>query len=1410
MAFKAGTIYATLRLNTKQFNKDTSLATKALSNLGKGASEFAKGGGLLNTLGAAVPQLRGLTIGFQVLTRSAKLFLSPALAIPRVLSRISQAVFNLRNAILGTGLVFAIRTLTKTAAEVDRLTTSFSSLAFTFSGGGGFTSVFNSFNQAAEGTLSKLQLMQAANVGVQLNVARNVEEFQKLIVAGRRLGQVMGRTATEGIYDLAQGIGRQSRLILDNLGIIISMERAQEEFAQSLNKTVGALTSQESRIAFNNAAFEAIRKKLAALGPEQDTLSLQISRVSASFQDLFANIAGNAIPALRRLFAVIEDLQGKDFNFTRNISNGIVFLVDSLTDFLSDSGPGILSFFSRLAEDIVPFLEKAKGLSLDLALSVREAFSGEGLTERLSNLSVLFFEGFKAALDSFVRLSAVAFDIVGQVFLDTIIRGVRKAGAALPGFGFLAGPVGAGVGLAAQGLGLFATSDERLAKLRSEAEALQKAQKQLEQEIEALRQPSKGRGFGPPDPAFRADILQNSEAKLKSTIEKLAELNAEIEDLAGPNASELQNALRPLEAFLDRPERRDATIDLKEYNLVQGQVVDSTGRVVNAYKSSTKAIEDLDAALKSFNLENEKTARDQDAIALRRKFAIQDLQKTLLGQENLIDEATLIQLKRLGDVVGEADDRVFQLITTAKNGLPLPEFATEEQIEKLDILKSVVSGLSEEALNSIGTIPEVKKAIFDFARASEEGAEDARQALLKIVPPGFISDDILNRFRQLKQVSVETRRLLASGIDVGSFGEDITSRLEELGFGDVLKKFEGDAEGLRKVLRENGDRAYSELLTQVDAFANGLQEIDLAQVTKGWTDALYNFATATGQGLERARKDLDSLNLTAILTTEQLQELREVGKNLVDTENQDAARTQLNDLIALISEGLGDDAIKKINEQVEAYKKAVNTAQREAVSSLLKFANVDRVAVQPEVIQQLNSLLDQGRFDEYSDRISEIVASLNPNLLGVFVEQMRKYRRKIEEEAKELEKTVERNAAAIERQRKALEAVFGANFEPESGLLESLRLIGEQQGVEALQKSIQGLAIAGTLSSQELDSLLNTLLDYTKSIRDLNKDIENLAREAFDQTITSSNRELFEEVRRLGESDGWEAAASALRDAAKRAEDIEKGSGPRLIDAFGEYIKSLYDAAKSLKEAAKDVSEGVVATIRPDSFAPEVQAQYDALFDTIQSRRSEITENEIQQLLQGAAAGLGLVGEQAERFIRDFDGYFDREEKAIETRLSRIGGGFSQAITDGLQAGSVEEALKSLANTFVTTLEDSLESAFDDLFEFLRGQDGFLGQLGGFLGSDFFSGALGLASGLLQQGAGSTVSELPVEEIATSSAAVRGVVAGPQSVAISQVGSSIREANRGVEQLLREIRDAILTNQGGSINSGGLGAAGTV
>jgi len=168
-------------------------------------------------------------------------------------------------------------------------------------------------------TISDFDLMKNANKALLLGLDQSA--LPKLFENAAIVGRAAGRTVNEAIEDITLGIGRQSRLILDNLGIIIKAEDVYKNYADSVGKTVSQLTEAEKRMAFTTEAMAALQESANKLGGSiQNDILTNIQQLNAewtnfkdNFGTAFIDVIAPTIGGMKTNFSELGTTVGKVF-----------------------------------------------------------------------------------------------------------------------------------------------------------------------------------------------------------------------------------------------------------------------------------------------------------------------------------------------------------------------------------------------------------------------------------------------------------------------------------------------------------------------------------------------------------------------------------------------------------------------------------------------------------------------------------------------------------------------------------------------------------------------------------------------------------------------------------------------------------------------------------------------------------------------------------------------------------------------------------------------------------------------------------------------------------------------------------------------------------------------------------------
>lgn len=140
--------------------------------------------------------------------------------------------------------------------------------------------------QATFGLLDSTTLLTQANTAMTLGLPG--DELEDLYQKTIQLARAQGVDAIRAIESITIGIARQSKLYLDNLGILIDLEKAQAKYAAANNTTTEALTDQQKQAAFYQATQEALNAKVKQTADVMLTAAERSQQFRVRLSDLVA------------------------------------------------------------------------------------------------------------------------------------------------------------------------------------------------------------------------------------------------------------------------------------------------------------------------------------------------------------------------------------------------------------------------------------------------------------------------------------------------------------------------------------------------------------------------------------------------------------------------------------------------------------------------------------------------------------------------------------------------------------------------------------------------------------------------------------------------------------------------------------------------------------------------------------------------------------------------------------------------------------------------------------------------------------------------------------------------------------------------------------------------------------------
>lgn len=340
------------------------------------------------------------------------------------LSDVDKGLGNLANRALkvagafyaSKGLINGITQTIEVSSQLKSVELGFKNLS---SGIGGAEETLDKLRNATDGTVNSIDLMTQANNAMLLGIFDNNDQMAEMFDVAQRLGSALGQDTLFGVESLVTGMGRQSKLMLDNLGIMVDTNKANELFAESLGKTTKELTEQERKQAFNNEAMRQAKILVDGLGEEQLTTSDRIKILQASFIDLQGTIGTALTPVFNnvldvlgdfslRVSGVVQALGRIDFAETgRNMMTNLTALVNAITETLKlqfDAIPELFAFSFRNILNVAKFiLENLVKLVSNVATFLFEPIFvfAQNVSARVQNLFIGMFNFLKEQFNSF-------------------------------------------------------------------------------------------------------------------------------------------------------------------------------------------------------------------------------------------------------------------------------------------------------------------------------------------------------------------------------------------------------------------------------------------------------------------------------------------------------------------------------------------------------------------------------------------------------------------------------------------------------------------------------------------------------------------------------------------------------------------------------------------------------------------------------------------------------------------------------------------------------------------------------------------------------------------------------------------------------------------------------------------------
>jgi len=204
----------------------------------------------------------------------------------------------------GTGI--AIARMAINAAPLENVRAAFEGI--TAASGKSGDAILAALKKGSAGMISQGDLMKSYNTAAQLVGTTFANQLPDAMGYLTKVSAATGQDMGYMLDSLVRGVGRLSPLILDNLGIQVSLAEAAERASEMFGVETDELTKAQQQAGMMNVAMEKLAVNTAAMPDVIGTAAASMASLKTTFQDTKDAIGLAFLPVLNTVVGVLQEL----------------------------------------------------------------------------------------------------------------------------------------------------------------------------------------------------------------------------------------------------------------------------------------------------------------------------------------------------------------------------------------------------------------------------------------------------------------------------------------------------------------------------------------------------------------------------------------------------------------------------------------------------------------------------------------------------------------------------------------------------------------------------------------------------------------------------------------------------------------------------------------------------------------------------------------------------------------------------------------------------------------------------------------------------------------------------------------------------------------------------------------------
>ena len=332
----------------------------------------------------------------------------PARQAAKGLAGVASAAQAVASAMAVQQVVRYTAELAKLGATAQRQETALNSLASAAGSSG--SEIIGAIREASGYTIDRMTAMEKANRALVMDVAKTPKEFERLTKVAVALGRAMGQDATKSIDDFVTAAGRQSKLIADNLGLVVDAETAYLRYAESIGKTAEQLTDAERKQAFLNEMLVQGEAKMAAMGEATLDNAAKIEQATATWQTFKSVVGVGVVDALLGAFGGLDRVNQLLDEHGDKLSKVVQFALA-----FSLQSDGVVKAANNVANAFIGSNETVDSATTSYTAMAQAAAQGQGHLLGMSEAAAASVEGMEAHTEAAQDAALAQLDLAAKL-----------------------------------------------------------------------------------------------------------------------------------------------------------------------------------------------------------------------------------------------------------------------------------------------------------------------------------------------------------------------------------------------------------------------------------------------------------------------------------------------------------------------------------------------------------------------------------------------------------------------------------------------------------------------------------------------------------------------------------------------------------------------------------------------------------------------------------------------------------------------------------------------------------------------------------------------------------------------------------------------------------------------------------